>query len=65
MARDPVDAPRYPTWAYVVVAVAIVLAAIWLLGAVVHFIIGLVKVAVVLVLALALVAWIVGKKAER
>ncbi len=52
-------------WAYVVVAAAIVLAAIWLLAAVVHFIIGLVKVAVVLVLAIALVAWIVGKKAER
>ncbi len=65
MARDPVTAPRYPTWASVAVAIAIVLAAIWLLAAVVHFIIGLVKVAVVVVLAVALVAWVLGKKSER
>ena len=62
---DDRAAPRYPLWAYAVVAVAIVLAALWLLGAVVHFLIGLVKVAIVVVLAVALVAWIIGRKADR
>jgi hypothetical protein len=52
-------------WTYAVVAVAVVLAALWLLAAVIHFVVGLVKVAIVVVLALALMAWVVGKKSER
>ena len=41
------------------------LAAIWLVSAVVGFLLGLVKLAVVVILAIALVGWIVGKKAAR
>jgi hypothetical protein len=48
-----------------VVAIAVVLAALWLVGVVLHFLIGLVKVAIVVVLAVAVVAWAVGKKVER
>ena len=65
MADEPFAGPRYPTWTYAVVAIAVVLAALWLVGAVVHFLVGLVKVAIVVVLAIAVIAWAVGKKVER
>jgi len=65
VADDRVAGPRYPTWTYLIVVVAVVLAGLWLLGAVVHFLIGLVKVSIVVVLAVAIVAWVVGKKGER
>ncbi len=45
--------------------VAVVLAALWLISAVVGFLFGLVKLAVIVILAIALVGWIVGKKAAR
>lgn len=57
--------PRYPLWAYGAVGVALVLAALWLIAAVIGFVLGLIKLAVVVVLAVALVAWIVGHKADR
>ena len=46
-------------------AIAIVLAGLWLLSAVIGFLFGLLKVAVIVVLVVALVGWIVGKKASR
>ena len=46
-------------------AIAVVLAAIWLVSAVVGFLFGLLKLAVIVILAVALVGWIVGKKASR
>lgn len=59
------DAPRYPLWVYGVVGLAIVLGAIWLLAAAVGLLLGLVKVAIVVVLSIALIAWLIGKRAER
>lgn len=59
------DAPRYPLWTYGLVAVAVILAALWLLGAVIGFLLGVLKLAIIVVLAAALLAWAVGKKAER
>jgi hypothetical protein len=64
MAADD-DAPRYPLWTYGLVGVAMVLAVLWLVGTVIGFLLGLIKLAVVIVLAGALVAWALGKKADR
>jgi uncharacterized membrane protein required for colicin V production len=47
------------------VAVAVVLAALWLLSAIIGFLFGLLKIVVIVVLAVALIGWIVGKKAAR
>jgi hypothetical protein len=60
-----VERPSTPLWWYALVGVAVVLAAIWLVSAVVGFLLGLVKLAVVVILAIAVVGWIVGKKAAR
>lgn len=60
-----VERPSTPLWWYAIVAIAIVLAGLWLLSAIVGFLFGLLKIAVIVVLAVALVGWIVGKKASR
>jgi len=60
-----VERPSTPLWWYAIVAIAIVLAGLWLLSAVIGFLFGLLKVAVIVVLVVALVGWIVGKKASR
>ena len=41
------------------------LGALWLLSALVGFLLGIVKFAVVVILAVVFVGWIVGKKADR
>jgi hypothetical protein len=64
MAADD-DAPRYPLWTYGLVALAVVLGALWLVGVVIGALLSLLKVAIIVVLAAAAVAWAVGKKAER
>jgi hypothetical protein len=64
MAADD-DATRYPLWSYGLVGVAIVLAVLWLVGAVIGFLLSLIKLAIVVVLAAALVAWALGKKTDR
>jgi len=58
------DRPSTPLWWYGLVAVAAVLAALWLVSAVVGLLLGLVKVAVLVILAIAIVGWIVNKKAD-
>ena len=60
-----VERPSTPLWWYAIVAIAIVVAGLWLLSAIIGFLFGLLKIAVVVVLAVALVGWIVGKKASR
>jgi hypothetical protein len=60
-----VERPSTPLWWYAVVAVAVVLAALWLLSAIIGFLFGLLKIVVIVVLAVALIGWIVGKKAAR
>jgi hypothetical protein len=60
-----VERPFTPLWWYALVGVAVVLAALWLISAVVGFLFGLVKLAVIVILAIALVGWIVGKKTAR
>jgi hypothetical protein len=60
-----IERPSTPLWWYGLVAVAVVLAAIWLISAVVGFLLGLVKLAVVVILAIAVVGWVLGKKAAR
>jgi hypothetical protein len=60
-----VERPSTPLWWYALVGIAVVLAAIWLVSAVVGFLFGLLKLAVIVILAVALVGWIVGKKASR
>jgi len=59
------ERPTTPLWWYGLVAVAAVLAALWLFSVVVGFLLGLVKVAILLILAVALVSWALGNKAAR
>ena len=44
---------------------AVLLIALWVVNVVVGFLLGLVKVAIVVILAIALVSWVLGNKAER
>lgn len=64
MAADD-DAPHYPLWTSGLVALAVVLGALWLVGIVIGALLSLLKVAIIVVLAAAVVAWAVGKKADR
>ena len=57
--------PSTPWWWYGLVALALVFAAMWLISAVVGFIFGIIRLAVVVVLAVALIGWVVNKKAAR
>jgi hypothetical protein len=59
-----VERPSTPLWWYAIVAIAVVLAVLWLISAVVGFLLGLLRLAVIVILAIALVGWIVGKKAS-
>ncbi len=59
-----VERPSTPLWWYALVAIAVVLAALWLISAVVGFLFGLLKLAVIVILAIALVGWIVGQEGE-
>jgi hypothetical protein len=60
-----VERPSTPLWWYGLVAVAVVLAGLWLISAVVGFLLGLVKLAVIVILAIAVIGWAVNKKADR
>ena len=46
-------------------AVAIVLAVVWLISAVLGFLLGLVKLAVLVILGIAVVSWVIRSKADR
>lgn len=59
------ERPTTPLWWYVLVGLAVLLAALWVVNVVVGFLLGLVKVAIVVILAIALVSWVLGNKAER
>ena len=54
-----------PLWWYGLVALAALLVALWVVKLVVGFVLGVVKVAIVVILAIALVSWVLGSKAER
>jgi hypothetical protein len=60
-----VERPSTPIWWYLLVAVAVVLAVVWLLGTVISFVFGLVKLAVLIILGLAVVGYVVSRKADR
>jgi hypothetical protein len=57
--------PTTPLWWYALVAVAVVLAALWLIAAAVGFLLGLVKLAVLVILGIAVVGWVIRSKADR
>ena len=59
------ERPTTPLWWYGLVGLAILLIALWVVKVVVGFVLGLVKVAIVVILAIALVSWVLGSKAER
>ena len=46
-------------------AVAIVLAVVWLVSTVLGFLLGLVKLAVLVILGIAVVSWVIRSKADR
>jgi len=59
------ERPATPLWWYGLVAVAAVLALLWLTAAIVGFLLGLVKIAIVVVLGVAVVSWVLNWKADR
>ena len=62
---DDVRRPSNPIGWYVLVGIAAVLAIFWALSAVISFVVGVVKIAVVVILVLALVGYVVSRKANR
>jgi hypothetical protein len=60
-----IERPSTPLWWYALVGVAVVLGGLWLVSAVVGFLLGIVKLAVVVILSIAFIGWIVSKKADR
>jgi hypothetical protein len=60
-----VERPSTPLWWYAIVAIAVVLAALWLISAAVGFLLSVLKLVVIVILAVAFVGWIVGKKTRR
>ena len=59
------ERPATPLWWYGLVAVAAVLALLWLTAAIVGFLLGLVKIAVIVILGVAAVSWVLNSKADR
>lgn len=59
------ERPSTPLWWYGLVAFAALLAVLWVVKVVVGFVLGLVKVAIVVILAIALVSWVLDRKAAR
>jgi energy-coupling factor transporter transmembrane protein EcfT len=59
------ERPATPLWWYALVGFAILLVALWVVNVVVGFFLGLVKVAILVILAVALVRWVLVSKAER
>jgi hypothetical protein len=59
------ERPTTPLWWYGLVGLAALLAVLWIVKLVVGFVLGLVKVAIVVILAIALVSWVLTSKAER
>lgn len=59
------ERPSTPLWWYGLVVVAAVLAVLWLIAAVVGVLLGLVKIAIIVILGIAVVSWVVNSKAER
>ena len=57
--------PATPLWWYALVAIAVVLAVVWLISAVAGFLLGLVKLAVLVILGIAAVGWVIRSKADR
>ncbi len=57
--------PSTPWWWYGLVAIAALLAVLWVVSAIVGFLLGLVKLAIVVILAVAVIGWIVNAKADR
>jgi hypothetical protein len=59
------ERPATPLWWYGLVALAALLAVLWLTAVIVGFLLGLVKVAVLVILGIAAVSWVLNSKAER
>lgn len=59
------ERPTTPLWWYGLVAIAAVLAVLWLTAAIVGFLLGVVKVAIVVILGVAAVSWALNSKADR
>ena len=57
--------PATPLWWYALVAIAVVLAVVWLISTVLGFLLGLVKLAVIVILVIALLGWVIRSKADR
>ena len=59
------ERPSTPLWWYGLVAAAAVLALLWITAAIVGFLLGLVKIAIVVILGVAVVSWVLNSKADR
>ena len=59
------ERPSTPLWWSVLVLVAAVLAIFWVIGVVIGFLVGLIKIAVLVILSIAIVGYVLGRKADR
>jgi hypothetical protein len=59
------ERPATPLWIYGLVALAAVLAFLWVVKVIVGVLLGFVKVAIVVILAAAVVGWVLEQKTER
>ena len=59
------ERPATPLWWYGLVAIAAVLAVLWLTAVIVGFLLSLVKIAIVVILGVAVVGWVLSSKADR
>ena len=56
--------PTIP-WGSIAITAILLLAALSVIGAIVRTVIGVVKLVIVVVLAVAVISWVVGKKTDR
>jgi hypothetical protein len=59
------ERPATPLWIYGLVALAAGLAFLWIVKVIVGVLLGFVKVAIVVILAVAVVGWVLEQKTER
>jgi hypothetical protein len=59
------ERPATPLWIYGLVALAAVLAFLWVVKVIVGLLLGFVKVAIVVILVVAVVGWVLQQKTER
>ena len=65
MSRVVDNETRYPLWAYAAVGIAALLVLLWIVRAVLGAIAGLINLAIIVVVAMAVIGWAVNRQNDR